>query len=375
MPKIQTVLTVFVSSPSDVTEERIWLEDIIQELNMTWSDKNNIRLDLIRWEKNAYPMKGTDVQETINKSIGNEYDIFIGIFWTRFGTPTNKADSGSEEEFNIALERSKKGEDVTIGIYFKESPVVPSKIDPAQIEKLQSFRKRVEDEKILYYRFDTKNEFETNLRFHLSKIIQEYENNKIKNKQETAVITVDSENEEDEGLLDYITNATSSFTELAGISSDLSSSTIQITEQLNECTQKITTMDTSNISNVSHVISVLTYHLSNYNKNIGQSIKKFNDLFTHGMENFEKAVAVTKRDYSSGVELSQTVSQCEDLLIMFSGLTGQVNGFIDSIQNIPSIQSDFNRTKKKTIEILTGLSRTIENGIGICKSINGILTE
>lgn len=35
MPKTQTVLTIFVSSPGDVAEEREVFEDVVQELNNT----------------------------------------------------------------------------------------------------------------------------------------------------------------------------------------------------------------------------------------------------------------------------------------------------------------------------------------------------
>ena len=40
MPRQETILSVFVASPSDVDEERDRLEDAIRELNTVWARKS-----------------------------------------------------------------------------------------------------------------------------------------------------------------------------------------------------------------------------------------------------------------------------------------------------------------------------------------------
>src|SRR5713226_3508562 len=108
MARSETVVTAFLASPSDVEAERAKLEDVVQELNLTWSKTLGMRLDLLRWETHAYPGVGHDAQDVINQQIGDEYDIFIGIMWGRFGSSTERADSGTEEEFRRARERHEK---------------------------------------------------------------------------------------------------------------------------------------------------------------------------------------------------------------------------------------------------------------------------
>src|SRR5882757_6446254 len=98
MPRQEQVLSVFVASPSDVANERAKLESIISEINVTWSRQLGIRLDLIRWETHANPGIDVDAQAVINKQIPDDYDIFIGILWCRYGTPTQRAESGTIEE-------------------------------------------------------------------------------------------------------------------------------------------------------------------------------------------------------------------------------------------------------------------------------------
>ena len=60
MPRQEHVLTVFVASPSDVGDERTKLEEVIRELNETWSRELGVRLDLVRWETHAFPGMGID---------------------------------------------------------------------------------------------------------------------------------------------------------------------------------------------------------------------------------------------------------------------------------------------------------------------------
>ncbi|CAK8716487.1 hypothetical protein KKHLCK_05615 [Candidatus Electrothrix laxa] len=105
MAKKLTLLQVFVASPGDVKDERTLLDDVISEFNKTWGNRNGVTLDLLKWETDSHPSFGVDPQEVINNQIGDNYDVFIGIMWGRFGSPTKRAESGTEEEFNRAYAR------------------------------------------------------------------------------------------------------------------------------------------------------------------------------------------------------------------------------------------------------------------------------
>ena len=58
-------------------------------------------LEAVRWESHCNPGVGSNVQSVINEQIGPT-DIYVGIMWKRFGTPTGRAGSGTEEEFKAA---------------------------------------------------------------------------------------------------------------------------------------------------------------------------------------------------------------------------------------------------------------------------------
>lgn len=140
MARTESVLTIFLASPGDVVEERNRLEDAIADWNRTWARNFGIRLELLRWEQDAYPDVGDDAQDVINQQLPQDYDLFVGLMWSRFGTTTARAGSGTAEEFERALARSRASRDVNILFYFKDTPIPPSQLDPAQLQRLHEFK-------------------------------------------------------------------------------------------------------------------------------------------------------------------------------------------------------------------------------------------
>ena len=98
MPETISKYKVFIGSPSDVTEDRQAINEVITELNHTFGNQNNIVIELIKWETHSAPgVTLNHPQEIINIDIGDDYDIFIGLMWMKFGTQTDNASSGTEE--------------------------------------------------------------------------------------------------------------------------------------------------------------------------------------------------------------------------------------------------------------------------------------
>lgn len=177
MPRRETILTVFVASPGDVREEREVVEAVVRELNITFRNHLGVRVELIRWETDAVPGMGSDPQAVINDAIGEDYDVFLGILWTRFGTSTPRARSGTEEEFERAYGRWRADEaSVRIMLYFKETAIDPNAVDLQQLSAVRDFRSRV-GQQGLYSTFKDKDEFATMLRIHLFKVVQKWTSN------------------------------------------------------------------------------------------------------------------------------------------------------------------------------------------------------
>jgi hypothetical protein len=176
MPRQSKLLRVFVASPSDVDEERIRLESIIDEINKTIDSSSGAQLELVKWETDVIPGVGKYPQDVINKQIGDDIDIFIGILWKKFGSSTDVALSGTEEEFNRAYEKyTMNPGSIHILFYFKEAPVNPYEVDSKQFEMVKEFRHNLGGKGVLWHTYKDMNDFEKNLRMHLHKKIKEIE--------------------------------------------------------------------------------------------------------------------------------------------------------------------------------------------------------
>jgi hypothetical protein len=97
-------LDVLIASPSDVKNEREIAARTVEELN-AFLDFHELRLRTRMWECDAVPEIGDRPQATLNRQLGDSCDIFVGIMWSRVGTATGAAESGTIEESRRAKDR------------------------------------------------------------------------------------------------------------------------------------------------------------------------------------------------------------------------------------------------------------------------------
>jgi hypothetical protein len=173
MPVPAIRLRAFVMSPRDTDAERTALENIVAEINRGLASDLGIVVELVRWETHIRPGIDSDPQMVINRQLPPP-DIFIAIFWTRLGTPTPRAPSGTAEEFNMAVDAWKSNEDVEILSYFNAKEVSPREIDPDQLAALAAFRAQVEDRGVLVSEFRGVTEFEAKAREHLGAAVRRW---------------------------------------------------------------------------------------------------------------------------------------------------------------------------------------------------------
>ena len=130
-----TVVNVMIASPSDVATERQNIRDIVNGWNAIHAQDRGLVLLPWAWETHASPAMGDRAQSIINKQVLKQCDLLVAVFWTRLGSPTGKAQSGTVEEINEHLAAEKPAM-----IYFSEAPVRLDSVNDAQYEALVDFR-------------------------------------------------------------------------------------------------------------------------------------------------------------------------------------------------------------------------------------------
>ncbi len=124
-----------IASPGDVLEERNTVRDIIHEWNHVHSASTGAVLIARGWDTHSAPDLSDRPQELINKQVLKDCDLLVGIFWTKLGTPTGKAASGTVEEIESHVGAGKPAM-----VYFSDAPVAPASLDAEQFDALQEFK-------------------------------------------------------------------------------------------------------------------------------------------------------------------------------------------------------------------------------------------
>jgi hypothetical protein len=176
---------VFIASPGEVAEEREAVSVVVDELRRIIGEIRSVELEAVRWETHAWPDVGEDAQDVINREIG-QFDIFVGVMWRRFGTPTKREDSGTSEEFERAYRYFKAYGRPRIMFYFRRAAFYPgSDADLLQFRKVLKFRKKLEKAGVLFWEYEVPLGFERNVREHLMRQILELTNTRKREKAES----------------------------------------------------------------------------------------------------------------------------------------------------------------------------------------------
>ena len=381
MARQETILTVFVASPSDVDEERNRLEEVIRELNTAWARELGIRLDLVRWETHAYPSFGEDPQAVINAQIPNDFDLFIGLMWYRFGTPTGRAGSGTQEEFQRAKERFDHDPTaLQLMIYFKDAPapLPPSKLDHQQLAKIGEFRSSLGKEGGLHWSFATVDEFEKLVRLHLTRHVQAWRSKEVTPqptngesavpKEEVKELALDNQDDEP-GLLDLMEQFEDEFTTLQEITERIAAATGDIGEKMRERTAEIEQFsagpDAANRKAAKRLIAKAAADMDQYVHRMDAELPLFNQHLNAGMNALIQASQMAVEFTMEEEDLEQVKENLENVRELHKTLTtveGQITGFQEAVANLPKMTTTLNRAKRAVVNVLQRLIEEFQGG-------------
>ena len=115
MPSDKTQLNIFLSSPSDLLNERLEIKNFINSLEF-----DNLVFHAKLWEDEMpstnFSKDEKQAQDIINTEILTDSDIVFGLFRDRYGNKTTDADSGTVGEIEQCIQAGKK-----VIVYFWKS--------------------------------------------------------------------------------------------------------------------------------------------------------------------------------------------------------------------------------------------------------------
>lgn len=164
-------LRIFVASPSDCVSERTAIRRLVGATPsiQTLARNLDVTVDVYGWE-DVFPDGGRP-QSLINEAVGKfDPNWFVFIFWHRFGSDAGDGMTGTEEEWNIALQlKQERGDELSVSAYFNKAAAQPYEIDGHQLEAVKAFRERIfKGYSALAAEFDGTRDFEEQFRNHVT---------------------------------------------------------------------------------------------------------------------------------------------------------------------------------------------------------------
>ncbi len=392
MSRQEHILTVFVASPGDVEEERGRLEDVIRELNVAWSRELGVRFELVRWETHAYPGMGMDAQAVINEQIPDDFDLFVGIMWCRYGTPTGRAGSGTVEEFKRAKARHDADPScVKLMVYFKDEPLSPSLLDPSQLAKVNEFRDSLGEEGALHWKFSGIDQFEKLIRLHLTRQVQAWR--KEVDRSDTSVKSLpvevsdaDREAEEegvDLGILDLMEIFEDRFGDLTNMTERMGKATKDLNQKMRDRTTEMNKLPrdsqgNANRKDAKRLIAKFSSDMEQYTARVEAELPLFNDALNTGLSSLIRAVTMTVDLKSDDADMEQA-QEALDAVVTLRGVLAttkeSMSDFRTGVAGLPRMTTDLNRAKRGVAGALSKLLEGLTNGETLSGEAEKVLRE
>lgn len=381
---------VFIAAPSDVDEECRIAEEVIHDMNITLIKNNSIHLDLLRWNTHCYLDMGSYPQEVINNQIGDDYDIFIGIMWKNFGTPTPVAGSGTAEEFQRAYTKYQQDpSSVKIMFYFKDAGISSlSELDPDQLRLIQQFRTQLGHKGGLYHVYNDLDSFKRYIRLHLDNLVSDLIEKKSENitaveaPKSTSLNSVEANKRSDtdeEGFFDLIVTGQECFQDLTDVSNRISEITTELGKKMTERTKEIDDAKTPsgyNAKTMHRICNRAAADMDGFAERLKADIPTFAKLYKKGIDSFGKAYGTSFRGMKvQESELNDSLNGIVYLKGCFSDTLNKIKSFRNVIDNTPSATRTLIRSRKQSVSVLDEFIGEFEVAINLTSEIEKIIAK
>lgn len=364
------LITVFLASPGDVQPEREVVSSCIQQWNQIYGFQRSVYFELLKWETSIAAGFGSDGQDVINQQLPN-YDLFIGILWTRLGTQTARSASGTAEEYERALERHRVDSNVEIAFYFKRSAMDPSSLDLDQLKSVRDFEKRIQAEGSLSKIFNSDDTLRYEINLLLDRVARNFKltiekpnissSNSMENTHKFKNEVHDDEVYEDIGLIDISEN----IERYSYVSTKIMEG---ITEHINDLASNMT-YSTSKLADITKVrqptheelkpiISEVSINMDKLSAFLEKSIPEFSENSMSMASNVRDLVRVSHDFIDDEGSLSSAMKLKSDLQSLVEAIESsgrQMLDFRDTVSKLQRMTVSFNKSKRRLVSNLDNL--------------------
>lgn len=379
------LLRVLVASPSDVAEERLAVGQLIDEFNQSWGPHNGVILAFLGWEQFP-PGIGVEPQAVVDASIADNYDIFVGVLWTRFGTETSDAGSGTEHEFNRAVERYNQNTNcLRIMMYFSDAHAVPSAIDAHQLDKVNVFRGSLPKKGVVYQTYGNLGEFIGAFRLHLAKVIQDWGNGwggANCGGEPTHAPNLDTRSDaasdDDVGFLDLIESGNEDLAIANARATAIGAATEKLGAAFTSPTAQGATaaIDAKDMVKLKAILNELASELTEFGDAINATVPEFAETYARAINAYGRAAIIAHK--INPADSTSLMAGLDSLRVLDAGLKDarpQIASFAEVLDNLPAVTTVFARAKRVARGAAAVLLREWDKASAISEDLNAVLSS
>lgn len=360
MEKTARILTLLVAYPSDVDEEVAALSRVVEEINRDSGPDLGARLELVDWKTHGRPGIGTYPQGVLNQQFPQDYNIFLGVMWARLGTPTPQAGSGTEEEFDQALERYRKSPgSVRIMFYFKNAHIEPDAIDLEQFRRVREFRDKLVEAGVLYWSFTSTNHFRQLVRSHLLREMREIMAPAPVDIPLAEAPTNDDSATDEVGYLEYLDEAEAQFDVLKPIVERMSQAITDVGAKIRKHTEGLKELEAGgrrlSRREMRIVFRRAASDMDDFSSTLASDLPSFHAALAAGTQATKAAALLAQQWPAHEAQLKKNQN---DLSILDNTLGEAIlalTGFRQSVQDLPRMTVDLIRARATTSSVLSAV--------------------
>lgn len=379
MAKQVTKYEIFLSSPSGIEKDHASVDGAISELNQTFGNHRNLVLELVKWETHTAPGISLDgPQGVINSDIGTDYDLFIGILGTKFGTPTAEAGSGTEEEFLNAYDKYQDSPNsVQILFYFKTAP--PKSvfdIDSDQLAKVQRFKESLGTKGILFREYADAGELSKFLRLDIPKRIDQLIDGATEEQKKDTAEVPDVPNT-DLGLIDYQELSEDSLQEANGVMNKISDSIELMGNEISKKAEDAKYLASKTRREQKAFFKQTAKILNNFAGQIEPEIEAFSFHFECAFDAFSNMINIQKVDMEGlkQPEIDESHQTLDSLIVGIETTILSMNGLLEGMNSMPRIEKELNRAKRNAETQIRLLISKMESTVELTKAVQQRLQD
>jgi hypothetical protein len=267
-------------------------------------------------------------------------------------------------------------------IYFKDEPIAPSKMDLAQLSQLQTFKAKLPAAGGLYWTFQTVDDFETQIRLHLIRVLQAWRDRVAPNApvpssdagrtilsgspDSDPVSIAITEDEDDLGFLDYMDLVSEAGARHGAVLERMTAAMKEIGKRAQERTIEIEYLKARpNPSAAREVFDQSARDLNEFSASTQGEIPQLAQAHADMLKYLVQGATLSlEMSAESREHAAEALTQLDNFTEIIRSTRTQMVEFQASISDLPRMTVKLNKAKRRALQTLEALDAVLGEAIG-----------